>query len=259
MSTPENPSSSQSVGNVRSATAAAENAAPAAPELDQNLHQFWTKNGKTVIAICVVILLAILAKGGWEYLSAQKETDLTKEYAAAKTSDQLKAFAAANSGHVLAGVAYLRLADEAYAAGKGVDAVTNYEAAVKNLSGSPLLSRAELGRAMAKLQAGQTADGEAALKQIADRATEAKGVRLEAAYQLASLAQGAGRNEDVKKLTEQIVQIDASSPWAQRAMMLQPTLSAPAPAAAVSPASAAPTPAATAEEPAIKLNVPAGK
>lgn len=257
MSTPENPSSSQPAGNVHPATAADATKTPVAPPPDEQLRQFWAKNGKTVITGCVVVLLVILGKGGWEYMSAQREADYTKEYAAATTSEKLKTFAAAHPGHVLAGVAYLRLADEAYAAGKGADAVSNYDAAVKNLAGSPFLSRAELGRAMAKLQAGQTAEGEAALKQIADRATEAKGVRLEAAYHLASFAQAAGRGEDVKKFTDQIIQIDPASSWAQRAMMLQAAL--PAPAAAVAPASAAPAPAATTAEPAIKLNVPAGK
>lgn len=257
MSTPENPSSSQPVGHARPAAAADATQAANASPFDEQLQQFWVKSGKTVIAVCVVILLAILAKGGWEYMAASKEADLTKEYAAATTSEKLKTFAAAHPGHVLAGIAYLRLADEAYAAGKGADAVTNYEAAVKNLTGSPFLNRAELGQAMAKLQAGQTADAEAALKQIADRATEAKAVRLEAAYHLASLAQAAGRAEDAKKYTDQIIQIDASSSWAQRAMMLA-AQSAPA-VSATPAASVAPAADAAAAEPAIKLNVPAGK
>lgn len=257
MSTSENPSTSQPAAKDHPVAASAESQTPVVPSFDERLRLFWEKNSKTVIAFCVVVLLAILAKGGWEFLAAQKEADLTKEYAAANTSDKLKAYAAANAGHALAGIAYLRLADEAYVAGKGAEAVTNYEAAMKNLADNPLLSRAELGRAMAKIQASQTAEGETALKQIADRATEAKGVRLEAGYQLASLAQGAGRTDDAKKFTDQLIQLDASSPWTQRAMMLQPTQ--PVSAAAVAPApSAAPAPAA-AEEPAIKLNVPAGK
>ncbi len=259
MSTPENPSKSQSVGNARNLAAADETQTPVVPSFDEKLRLFWEKNSKAVIALCVVILLAILAKGGWEYMAAQKEAGLAQEYGAATTSEKLKAYAAANAGHTLAGVAYLRLADEAYAAGKGAEAVTNYDAAVKNLAGSALLSRAQLGLAMAKLQAGQTADGEAALKQIADRASEAKGVRLEAAYQLASLALGAGRPDDVKKYSDQIIQIDAASPWAQRVMTLQASLAVPSATAApaTTPAAPAAAPAPTVAEPAIKLNVPA--
>lgn len=257
MSKSETSSTSQSAAKVHPVAASADVQTSVVSSPDERLRQFWAKNSKVVIAFCVVVLLAILAKGGWEYLAAQKEADLTKEYAAANTSDKLKEYAAAHAGHTLAGIAYLRLADEAYVAGKGAEAVTNYEAAMKNLAGNPLLSRAELGRAMAKLQAGQTAEGETALKQIADRATEAKGVRLEAGYQLASLAQGSGRADDVKKFTDQLIQLDASSPWTQRAMMLQPAQ--PVSAAAAAPAPGAAPAATAAEAPAIKLNVPAGK
>ena len=77
---------------------------------------------------------------------------------------------------------------------------------------------------MAKLQAGKAAEGEAALKQLAADTAEPKGARVEAAYQLASLAVAAGKPEDARKYSDQVMQIDPTSPWTQRAFMLRANL-----------------------------------
>jgi hypothetical protein len=238
MTKPAAPSAPKSSGDDRNLVAVDENYV--ALTFEDRLRIFWQKNGRTVVAFVVVVLLAILARGGWDYLAAQKEQALEREYAAAGTSDQLKAFAAAHAGHELAGIAQLRLADEAYAAGKSADAISGYEATVAVIKTGPLASRARLGLAMAKIQSGKTAEGEATLKQLASDATEAKGIRVEAAYQLASLAAVAGKANDARKYSDQIMQVDPASPWLQRAMMLR---------ASLAPAETAPTGTA----PAVKL------
>jgi hypothetical protein len=95
---------------------------------------------------------------------------------------------------------------------------------------------------MARLLAGQATEGESALNKIADDANQLKGLRVEAAYQLASNAADAGKGEDVQKYVAKLMQIDGTSVWAQRAMMLR----ASTPVAVVAPAAAsAPVPAAT--------------
>jgi hypothetical protein len=91
---------------------------------------------------------------------------------------------------------------------------------------------------MAKIAAGKTAEGETALKSLAGDAAQLKGIRAEASYHLASLAAEAGRADDVKKYSEQVAQIDPSSPWTQRAMTLRASL--PATPAAASPQAEAP-------------------
>ena len=248
MSTPKNPSSQP--------PAAANTGAAGAASLsfDEMLHQLWRQYGRAVTIGCAAVLLAILARGGWDYFSAQKEQAVRQDYAAATTSEKLKAFANDHAGHILAGVARLRLADEAYAAGKGDEACAAYEAALPMLKDSLLADRARLGLAMAKVQAGRTADGEAALREFAGQADGSTGLRAEAAYHLASLAHTAGRTEDVKKYADQLMQIDAGGPWAQRAQMLR----LQAPAVPATPAQAQ-VDAPTAAEPAIKLNLPTGK
>ena len=228
MTKPTAPSAPKSAGDDRNLVAVDENYV--ALTFEDRLRIFWKKNGKSVLALVVIVLLAIVAKGAWDYRAAQQEVELQQDYAAATTPAQLKTFAAAHSGHVLAGLARLRLADDDYAAGKATEAIYGYEAAIPALQTGPLASRARLGLAMAKLQGGKTAEGEAALKQLASDATETKGVRVEANYQLASLASVAGRSDDVKKFSDQVMAIDPTSPWLQRTLLLrasQPIATAP--------------------------------
>jgi hypothetical protein len=226
---------------------------------ETTLHRLWRQYGQSLTIGCAAVLLVILAKGGWDYVTAQKEQAVRQEYAAASTSEKLKTFADAHAGHVLAGIARLRLADEAYVAGKGSEAVTAYEAALPALKDSLLADRARLGLAMAKVLAGRTADGETALRELAGQADVSKGVRTEAAYHLASLAHTAGRTADVNKYTDQIMQIDAGSPWAQRAQMLRLQAAVAKTPGTTAPATAPAVAAPAATEPAIKLNLPAGK
>jgi hypothetical protein len=244
MTTPANPSAPKKPGDDRNLVAVDENYV--ALTFEDRLRIYWKKNASTVTAFVVIVLLAILAKGGWDYFAAQKELEIEKAYAAAGTPEQLKAFAAGHADHVLAGLAQLRLADGSYAAGRASDAISGYEAAIAAIKSGPLASRARLGLAMAKIQAGRTADGEAALKQLASDTTEAKAARVEAAYQLASLASVAGRPDDVRKYSDQVMQIDPASVWMQRALMLRASL----PIAEMAPAGATP---------AVKFPAPTGK
>jgi hypothetical protein len=237
MSTPANPSSPKPRGDDRNLVTAGENAVPLT--FEDKLHRFWEQNQTTVFVVVAAIVLGFAGKGLWDYLARQRELDVEKAYAAATTTEQLKSFAASHDNHPLAGIAQLRVADEAYTAGKYADALAGYEKALPALSGSPLAGRAQLGRAMAKVQSGKAAEGTNELKQLAGDTNQFNAIRAEAAYQVASLAAEAGNATDVQKFTDQLLQIDPSSPWAQRGMMLRATLPAPVAAPAPSPASAA--------------------
>jgi hypothetical protein len=228
MTTPAKPSSPKPAGDDRNLVAVD---ATTAHSFDEKMQVFWQKNGTAVLTVIVLVFVAILGKYGWDYMAAQKELGIEKDYAAASTPDQLKAFASSHEGHSLAGLALLRVADDAYAAGKFTDAVAGYDKALPALKDGPLSARAKLGRAIAKIGAGQAAEGAAELKQLSDDASQVKGVRAEATYHLASLAADAGNAADVQKLSEQLIKIDLQSPWTQRAMMLRASLpAAPAPA-----------------------------
>lgn len=216
------------------------------PGFEEKLRAFWEKNGKVVIVLCLVILAAIIGRGVMGLLAKQRDEAVAAAYAAATTSEQLKTFAAANDGHALAGAAHLRLADEAYAAGRYAEAQTGYTKAAAALAGTPFTSRIQLGLAMTKVSAGDLAGGETALRAVADDLTALKAVRAEAAYHLAVLARDAGRAEDSNKFAERVMSIDTNSVWTQRALMLRARSAAPAAPAAAATAPAASTDAAPA-------------
>jgi hypothetical protein len=218
---------------------------------EDRVRTFWTGNRNVITGLCVGVALAIVAKGGWDYLQGQQETGVVEAYAAADSSDKLKAFVAAHASHSLAGVAQLRLADEAYQAGKAAEAAGLYQQAAATLKGDPLGARARMGRAVAQLAAGQATEATPALKALADDSSQLKAVRAEAAFHLASLAVEAKDANEAQRLVDQLMQIDVSSPWTQQAMMLRASLPAtPAPAAA--PATPAPSGAA----PAVEVKLP---
>jgi len=225
MTTPAVPSNFKPSGDERNA-AAGESAV--APSSEEKLHRFWKNNGRTVVTVCVAILIAIIARGAWDLYGGQREKAVEADYAAADTPEKLGAFAAANPGHVLAGIAFLRLADDAYAAGKFADAQVNYEKAAAALKTGPFAGRAQLGAAMARIGQGKTTEGETALRQISGDVGQLKAIRAEATYHLAGVAAEAGRTADVTKLSDQLMEMDPSSPWTQRVVALRASLPAPA-------------------------------
>ncbi len=229
MTKPATPPSPPSAGDDRNLVAVD---ATTAVTFEDKLRVFWEKNRNAVTGLCVGIALAIVAKGAWDYLVRQKEASVGKDYAAATTPEQLKTFATAHPDHPLGGVARIRLADDAYKAGKFAEALAGYDQAITALKEGPLVARARIGRALAQLHTGQTAEAGKELKAIADDARQFKAVRAEAAYHLTSLAVDAKNAEEAQKLVDQLMQLDVSSPWTQRAMSLRASLPAtPAPAA----------------------------
>ena len=236
MTTPATPSAPKSAGDDRNLVAVDANYI--APTLEDKLNLFWKNNGNAVLVLIGLVVLGIIGKGGWDYLQGQKELDVEKAYAAATTPEAQKAFAAAHADHSLAGITHLRLADEAYAAGKTADALAGYDKALATIKDGPLAARAQLGRALSKAQAGKTAEATTDLKQLANDANQFKGARTEAAYQLASLAAEANQADDVQKYSTLLMQIDPSSPWTQRALALRMSMPAPMAPAAVTPAKA---------------------
>jgi predicted negative regulator of RcsB-dependent stress response len=210
-----------SMSQLPPANQSPEGAAPVyEPAFETAVHAFWARNRQGILILCIVALLAIVGREGWQAYAARREQDVQAEYA--KIADQtakLSVFAEAHPGHALAGVAWLRLADEKFTAGDYKTAVTQYQKATGSLQNEVLLGRAKLGAAISQLNSGDQAAGEAALKAVSVDAALAKGVRAEAAYHLTSLAAAAGKADEVKKLADEVSKIDAAGIWAQRATL----------------------------------------
>ena len=251
MTTPATPSSPKPAGDDRNLVAVDENYV--AMSFEDKLQLFWKNNGTVVLAVCGLVLLAIIGKGVWDKLQERAELSIEKDYTVSTTPEQRKAFIAAHADHALAGVAQLRLADEAYAAGKAADAVAGYEQALKVIKTGPLAARAQLGRAMAEVQVGKSSEGAAELKQLAGDINQLKGVRVEAAYQLASLASESGNAAEVQKYSDQLMQLDPASPWTQRSIALRMALPVPA---ATMPAAAGPEVKKPDATPAVQIKLP---
>ncbi|WP_404424828.1 tetratricopeptide repeat protein [Nibricoccus sp. IMCC34717] len=203
---------------VASAPKFAENP-PLAPSMEDQLREWWFRNSRSVYAVIIVVFVAIIAKGSWEIWQDQQEKKVGRAYNAAATNDQLKSFIAANPDHVLAGVAALRLGDDAYSNSKYNDAVAHYDRAAATIKDGPFGGRARLGAALSRLLAGQQADGESRLKAILNDTAQLKGIRAEAAYHLGSAALEAGRKDEANTFLDQASAIDPGSAWAQRALM----------------------------------------
>lgn len=214
--------------------------------LEDRMRGFWDSYRKVIYVVCALVVLGIIGKGALEYSEAQREEGVRKAYVAATTPEQLKAFAAANASHSLAGVAHLRMADDAYKAGKASDAAASYEKASGILKTGPLAARARLGLALSHVLAGKSADGAKVLGQVAADEKEFKAVRAEAIYHLCSIAAEAGQADEVQKRVDELMKLDVSSPWTQRAMSLRaslPPAAAPAAPAADAKKDAAAAPA----------------
>lgn len=246
------PSDSKPAGDDRNLVPVNESTALS---FEDKVNVFWQKHRGLVLGACVAVVVAIVAKGGWDYLARQKELEVERAYAAT-TPEQLSAFAAAHADHVLGAIAQLRMADDAYTAGKSEEAITGYDKALARLEDGPLLARAKIGRAMAKIQAGKTDEGKKEIAELANNVDELQPARAEATYHLASLAAAAGQAAEVQRLSDQLMQIDASSPWASRAMSLRanmPVTAASAPGGGAAPAAPAN------EAPQVELKLPGKK
>jgi hypothetical protein len=207
---------------------------------EETLRQAWVRHGNLIYAVCGLVVAAILGKGGWDYLLVQKELETRKEFAACTTPEAFRGFAASHAGHPLAGMAELRVADDAYVARHFADAAAGYEKAAADVPAGAFQGRAKMGLAMAQAQSGKAADAEAGLRQLVGDPNQLNAVRCEAGYHLAGLAAEAGRAAEVQKIAEQLMQIDPSSPFAERAFALRAEMPEPPAAAPSAPAIALP-------------------
>jgi hypothetical protein len=221
------------------ATPSDPNAAEIPPSFEDKVKGAWERNGTLAYIVVGVIALAVVVKGAMDYFAVQKELTVQQDYAACTAGDMLTAFADSHRGHPLAGVADLRAGDMAYQIGHFGEAAADYSAALPDLASGPIVARAKLGLAMAQSQSGKAVDAEAGLRQLLGDESQLKPIRCEAAYQLAVLEMSQGRTGEVQQLTDRLMQIDPSSPFAQRAALLrssvpQASMSLSVPAAAPS-------------------------
>jgi hypothetical protein len=188
---------------------------------EEYLRQAWDRYGTFVYALCAVVAIGILGKGGLEYLNRQKELGIENEYALCVSTDSFRSFAAAHPGHPLTGAAELTVADYAYAGGRFAEALGAYTSAIADLPAGPIQARARLGEAMSQAATGKAADSEANLRRLMNDSGVINTIRCEAGFHLAGLLVGVGRGAEVQGVAEQVMKIDPTSPFAERTFAMR--------------------------------------
>lgn len=222
---------------MEAANKAAQSSSQALPAGDfaEELQIFWYTHRKWIILSCTAIFLGIICVGAFRVYREQRDAAIARAYAAAGNVEKQRQFAIENSAHPLAAVVWLKLADEAYTAGRYADAVGFYEKATDALKEDPLLGRSKLGLGMARILSGKAAEGEKVLKSLAEDTKTFKALRSEAAYHLLTGAIEIKQVDTAKKYAELLQQIDPSSLWAQRAVVLMAGLEETVPTVQLSP------------------------
>lgn len=201
---------------------------PPDADIEERFNDFWKKNSGGIFGGIALGALVVVGVQVFQYMGTQKEEQIQAQFAAAKSSEELTAFADANPDHQLAGVARLSVADALFEKGEFAEAGRLYADAARLFEDPTFSGRAQLGQGMSLLAAGSFEDGVAVLRAVAlDRASLDQ-VRGEAAYHLAVAYQNAGNNEEATEALSIIDQLERASFWEMRAQELSKRLQAPA-------------------------------
>lgn len=207
--------------------------------LEDKLFLFWHNYKSIIVGVTAVAVLALAGWGILSVLQSGREARIQSEYQQAVTSGELVPFAEKNVPHELAGVAYLQAADKRFEEKAFTEAAELYGKAAENLDDAAFVGRAQVGRGVALALTG---DQEAALVHLEEVARDAGNLgatRAEAHYHAASLAVELEQYDVARTHIDEVMQLDRSQIWASRAMSLQRSLPAEAPAAETEPAAEA--------------------
>ncbi len=207
-----------------------------APSFEDRVRIFWERHGNTVITALVIVVIFFAAKSLFSVYATHRENATRAAYAEAGDDiGALRSFAIAHPSAALAGLAWTRIADDAYKSGDYAAAAESYATAAPLLKNDPIGARARMGQAVSLLQAKDAAAG-TVLEGLANDTTFAAPLRAEAAYHLGVIANEAGRTEEASRWFSLAISVDTSELWAQRASRLVdrlPVAATPAAAAAV--------------------------
>ncbi len=184
--------------------------------LEDPLHEWWQKNGKSLIAGAVIVVLGTGLIFGLRAYRQSQETALQVAFNEAVATDSLGSYALENAGHPLGGVAALQTANAAFEAGEWDRAHDFYSLAVDALKGSPLQGKARLGVAISESKQGNDAAAEQVLATLADDQNAFPAARAEALYFLSLLALSADDRAAFDRWSGKLSEIDQAGRWSSR-------------------------------------------
>ncbi|MDR2844637.1 MAG: hypothetical protein LBV28_00930, partial [Puniceicoccales bacterium] len=130
------------------------------PDLEDRIWLFWIRNKVPILSTATLAILGTLGVIAWFALADYKLESLQAEYqSTADTPEAKLAFARANAGVPLAGIAALDAADRYYSDKKYTEATAAYVLAKDSIAPTDKVlaafaGRAQLGIAFSKLNAG---------------------------------------------------------------------------------------------------------
>jgi Uncharacterized protein conserved in bacteria len=183
-------------------------------EFDDKVWLFWKRNKTLVITLVAAVFISAAVSGIWRTFTENSKNMLAGEYAMASTPEGRAAFASANSGTNLAGVALLVNADDFFTGGKFAEAAVAYGTAADYLSGTPLWGRALLGKGISLVKSGKADEGMVALVALSDNA-EAGVFAAEASFHVAMEDLAKGNAAAAKARFEKLAENPSAGEWAE--------------------------------------------
>jgi len=183
---------------------------------DDPLHEWWQKNGKSLIAGALIVVIGTGLVFGFRAYRNSQETALQVAYNEAVATGDLASYAEGNAGYPLAGVAALQTANEAFAEENWERALSFYTLAADSLKGNPLSGKARLGIAISQSKLGEAPQAKNILATLAGDQTAFPAARAEALYFLSLLSLEAGDTAAFDQWSEQLAGIDQVGNWTSR-------------------------------------------
>lgn len=168
-------------------------------EFEDRVWLYWTRNKSFIITSIVMAFAIIVGVQGYKIFKKSQADALAAAYEQAVSQTQLLDFAKKNSGTLLAGVATLQVADEAYAKSDFKTAASFYEQAKGELGGSVLYGRAILGYA-SSIAMQDAVKGKDALKAVYENINIAPAYRAQAGYMFGLLEKSQGKIDVAKEI-----------------------------------------------------------
>ena len=173
-------------------------------DAEDKLWLFWQRNQTIIIRGTTIVVVGIIGFLAFHFWQQARQVSLGESYIACQDDVARRAFATANAGETLAGVALLEVADNLRKSNKLNEAAKAYDEAALNLKDAvapalkALTVRAKLYAALTKVDLGQ-AGAESGLVTVAEDSTAPETLRGYAMIVLANNALTKGDNASAAK------------------------------------------------------------